>query len=382
MSESAARWALLFGNFVIGTGVLAPAGLINQLSAAFAVDAATAGSLIAYGAALLFIEAPLLAFVTNRMDRRALLTGALVVYAAGHLASGFASSFTLLLIVRLAMIGSAAVFTPQAASAIVLLVRVEHRSTAVAFIFLGWALALAIGIPLVSLIGAYTGWASAYFILGAASALAATVVFTSVPRGLTAPPMSVAAWSRLLTTKAVLLLLAITTIFIAGQFTAYPFVAAQLKSRLGADPNLIAILFAVYGLAGVIGAAISAAAIGKLGAPRSASYALIAVIVGLACWSGSGASLAVASVGLFLWGAGGGPAISAQQARLIAANPAASSASVAMNTSVLYAGQALGAALGGQLLASGHLAGLGFIGVALVCVALAMSLLAQRRFAV
>jgi predicted MFS family arabinose efflux permease len=382
MSESAARWALLFGNFVIGTGVLAPAGLINQLSAAFGVDAATAGSLIAYGAALLFVEAPLLAFVTNRMDRRALLTGALVVYAAGHLASGFASSFTLLLIVRLAMIGSAAVFTPQAASAIGLLVRVEHRSSAVAFIFLGWALALAIGIPLVSLIGAYTGWAIAYFILGAASALAAAVVFASVPRGLSAPPMSVAAWSKLLTTKSVLLLLAITTIFIAGQFTAYPFVAAQLKSRLGADPNLIAILFAVYGLAGVIGAAISAAVIGKLGAPRSASYALIAVIVGLACWSGSGASLAVAAVGLFLWGAGGGPAISAQQARLIAADPAASSASVAMNTSVLYAGQALGAALGGQLLASGHLAGLGFIGVALVCVALATSLLVQRRFAV
>jgi predicted MFS family arabinose efflux permease len=382
MSESAARWALLFGNFVIGTGVLAPAGLINQLSAAFGVDAATAGSLIAYGAALLFVEAPLLAFVTNRMDRRALLTGALVVYAAGHLASGFASSFTLLLIVRLAMIGSAAVFTPQAASAISLLVRVEHRSSAVAFIFLGWALALAIGIPLVSLLGAYTGWATAYFILGAASALAAVVVFASVPRRLTAPPMSVAAWSRLLTTKAVLLLLAITTIFVAGQFTAYPFVAAQLKARLGADPKLIAILFAVYGLAGVIGAAISAAAIGKLGAPRSTSYALIAVIVGLACWSGSGASLAFASVGLFLWGAGGGPAISAQQARLIAANPAASSASVAMNTSVLYAGQALGASLGGQLLASGRPAGLGFIGVALVCVALAMSVLAQRRFAV
>lgn len=382
MSETAARWALLFGNFVIGTGVLAPAGLINQLSAAFDVDAATAGSLIAYGAALLFVEAPLLAFLTNRMDRRALLTGSLVLYAAGHLASGFASSFAMLLIIRLAMIGSAAVFTPQAASTISLFVRVERRSAAVAFIFLGWALALAIGIPLVSLIGAYTGWATAYLILGAASALAAAVVFASVPRGLTAPPMSAAAWSRLLTTKTILLLLGITTIFVAGQFTAYPFVAAELKTRLGADPNLIAILFAVYGLAGVIGAGISAAAIGRLGAPRSASYALTAVIVGLACWSGSGTSLAVASVGLFLWGAGSGPAISAQQARLIAANPAASSASVAMNTSVLYAGQALGAALGGQLLASGHLAGLGFIGVALVCVALGLSWLAQRRFAV
>jgi MFS transporter, DHA1 family, inner membrane transport protein len=381
MSESAARWALLFGNFVIGTGVLAPAGLINQLSAAFAVDAATAGSLIAYGAALLFVEAPLLAFVTNRMDRRALLTGALVLYAAGHVASGFASSFTLLLIARLVMIGGAAVFTPQAASAIGLFVHLERRASAVAFIFLGWSFALAIGVPLVSLIGARTGWATAYFILGAASALAACVVFASVPHGLIAPAMSPAAWSKLLTSKPVLLLLAVTTIFVSGQFTAYPFVAAELKSRLGADPDLIAILFAVYGLAGVAGSVVSAAAIGKLGAPRSISYALIAVSLGLVLWGGSGTSLAVAAIGLFLWGAGAGPAISAQQARLIAANPAVSSASVAMNSSVLYAGQALGTALGGYLLASGRLTGLAFIGVVLVCIALAMSLLVQRRFA-
>jgi predicted MFS family arabinose efflux permease len=243
-------------------------------------------------------------------------------------------------------------------------------------------LAFAIGIPLVSLIGAHTGWATAYFILGAASALAACVVFASLPRGLIAAPMSAAAWGRLLTTKTVLLLLAVTTILVAGQFTAYPFVAAELKTRLDANPTLIALLFGVYGLAGVIGSGLSAAAIGKLSAPRSVSYALISVIVGLALWAVSGTSVAVASAGLFLWGAGGGPAISAQQARLIAANPVASSASVAMNTSVLYAGQAFGTALGGQLLASGHPIGLGCIGVALGCVALSISLLAQRRFAV
>lgn len=382
MSESTARWALLFGNFVIGTGVLAPAGLINQLSAAFHVDVATAGSLIAYGAALLFVEAPLFAFFTNRVDRRVLLTGSLVLYALGHLVSGLATSFTMLLIARLVMIGGAAIFTPQAASAIGLFVAVERRSTAVAFIFLGWSFALAIGIPLMSLLGAYTGWAVAYFILAAASALAAYVVFVSVPHGLTAPPMSAAAWRKLLSMRAVLLLLAVTTIFIAGQFTAYPFVAAELKGRLGADANLIALLLAVYGVAGVVGSSISAAAIGKLGAARSGSFALAGVIVGLSLWAGSGASLAVASAGLFLWGAGGGPAISSQQARLIAADPAMSSASVAMNSSVLYAGQALGTTLGGHLIAGNHSSGVGFIGVALVCVALATSLLVQRRYAV
>ena len=92
-----ARWALLFGNFVIGTGVLAPAGLINEISSAFAVDIPRAGSLIGYGAAVLCVEAPLLAFLTNRVDRRGLLTAALVLYVVGHLLSAYATSFGVLL---------------------------------------------------------------------------------------------------------------------------------------------------------------------------------------------------------------------------------------------------------------------------------------------
>ena len=45
-AHRAALWALLFGNFVIGAGILAPAGLINDLRQAFNVDAATVGTLI------------------------------------------------------------------------------------------------------------------------------------------------------------------------------------------------------------------------------------------------------------------------------------------------------------------------------------------------
>src|SRR5262245_24697166 len=100
-------WSLLIGNFVTGVGVLMPAGLLNDLSTAFAQDPATTGTLIAYGAAVLFVEAPLLAFLTNRIERRILLTIALVVYALGHFASAVAPNFASLLLIRVLMIGGA-----------------------------------------------------------------------------------------------------------------------------------------------------------------------------------------------------------------------------------------------------------------------------------
>jgi MFS family permease len=121
-SPQAALWPLLLGNFVIGTGVMAPAGLIRELTAAFAVDVAAVGSLIAWGGALLCIEAPLVAFATSRLDRRVLLAGALLLFAAGHLASACAGTFHTLLAIRLVMIAAVACFTPQAASAVALFV--------------------------------------------------------------------------------------------------------------------------------------------------------------------------------------------------------------------------------------------------------------------
>jgi MFS transporter, DHA1 family, inner membrane transport protein len=379
-AQTRARWALLSGNFVIGTGVLAPAGLINEISGAFAVDVPTAGSLVAYGAAVLCIEAPLFAFVTNRLDRRVLLTAALVLYVVGHVLSALAPSFDVLLATRLVMVGGAAIFTPQAASAIGLFIAPEHRAGSVAFIFLGWSVALAIGVPLVSLSGAHFGWSATYLMLGGASAVAATAVFATVPRGLLTPPLSGAAWKAVFSNRKVQLLLAVTCIFLAGQFTQYPFVAAQLKAAAGAGASTIAILFAVYGFAGVVGAAIAARAIDRLGAPRTTSVSLVLVILGLLIWSLSGASVLLAGLGLAIWGSGAAPAIAAQQARLIAADPIAASATVALNTSLLYAGQAIGTALGGWTLAIGQADSSGMLAVTLIAIALVTSVAADRRF--
>ena len=379
-ADSAVRWALLFGNFVIGTGVLAPAGLINDLASAFAVDIATAGTLVAYGAAVLCIEAPVFAFLTNRVDRRTLLTCALIVYAAGHFASAWAPSFSWLLLIRLLMIGSAAIFTPQAASAMGLISSPQRRASGVAFIFLGWSLALAFGIPLVSLIGAHVGWQSAYIILGVAAAIGALAIFGTLPGGVTAPKLTVAAWIDVVMNGKVVLILVVTSIFVAGQFTQYPFIAADLKTRLGAGPTLIASFLFLYGFAGVLGSTVSTAAIDRLGAPQTASTSLAVVLVGFGLWLASGSSVLLAGLGLAVWGCGGSPMISAQQARLIAADPQASSVSVALNTSVLYAGQAIGTSIGGQLMVRADQVAMIAAGISLILAALIVSLIAQWRW--
>jgi predicted MFS family arabinose efflux permease len=71
-----------------------------------------------------------------------------------------------------------------------------------------------------------------------------------------------------------------------------------------------------------------------------------------------------------------------QQARLIAVSPPHASASVALNTSVLYLGQALGVAAGSALVEIGASAWLGPAGLAFIILALLASFTAWRRLGV
>ena len=69
-----------------------------------------------------------------------------------------------------------------------------------------------------------------------------------------------------------------------------------------------------------------------------------------------------------------------QQVRLVTAAPALASASVSLNTSVLYVGQAIGSAIGGLLYAHELLRGIGYAAIAFVALALA-TVISMRRLA-
>jgi hypothetical protein len=106
--------ALMFGNIVTGCAVLAPAGMLIELSSDLGVTVRDAGLLITFGAVMLCIGSPLTAWLTSRIERRTLLTTTLAVLAATNAASAFAPDYATLLVIRLIMLAVGALYTPQA----------------------------------------------------------------------------------------------------------------------------------------------------------------------------------------------------------------------------------------------------------------------------
>nr|MDQ6882158.1 MFS transporter [Pseudomonadota bacterium] len=165
-SMPAAMWALLAGNFVVGTGVMMVPATLNELSSSLQVPVATAGQLITASAIVMCFGAPLLAALVAGWDRRRLLALSLAWFGMLHLACTLMPSFAALLPMRMLAVIAPAVFTPQAAACVGLLVTPDQRARAITFAFLGWSVASVLGMPLGAFIGAMVGWRSAFSAVG------------------------------------------------------------------------------------------------------------------------------------------------------------------------------------------------------------------------
>ena len=188
--------ALMLGNFVTGCSVMAPAGMLGELSSGLDVSIRDAGLLITFGAIVLCIGSPLMAWLTSRIERRTLLTTTLAVFALTNLASAFAPDYASLLVIRLVMLAVGALYTPQAAGTAALIVPVEKRGSTIAYIFLGWSLAAAVGLPLITFIASRYGWRAVYGGIGVIGFVSFLLLAWRLPAGLIGAPVDLKTWGE------------------------------------------------------------------------------------------------------------------------------------------------------------------------------------------
>ncbi|MBR1139491.1 MULTISPECIES: MFS transporter [Bradyrhizobium] len=369
--------ALMLGNIVTGCSVLAPAGMLPELAAGLGIGIHTAGLLITFGAVVLCICSPLTAWLTSRFDRRQLLAATLLVLTLGNLGSAFVPDYAGLLALRLLMLAVGALYTPQAAGTAALISPVETRGSTIAYVFLGWSLAAAVGLPLITFIGSHSGWRAAYLAVGAAGAISLLLLTWRLPSGLKGAPVALKTWTELARNRMVVLLLLITTLQMSGQFVIFTFMGPLLNRLTGADANQVGLVFAIYGACGFLGVVIATRIVDGWGAYRTSLLFSCLLFAGIAVWTLGAGSYSLMAVAVAIWGLGFASTNSMQQVRLVAAAPPLASASVSLNTSVLYIGQAIGSALGGSLFARGWLDATGYAAMGFAMLAL-LAILASR----
>jgi DHA1 family inner membrane transport protein len=377
MATLLARNALLLGNVVTGMSVLAPVGMLPELSGGLGVSLQAAGWLVTFGAAIMCFGSPLMAWVTTHVDRRLLLTATLAVIAAGHIVSALAPNYAVVLGARLVLLAVAALYTPQAASTVALIVSEKERPGAIAYVFIGWSLAVALGLPLVTFLAVQFGWRAAYAGIATLAVIATVMNWFGLPNGLRGVPLSLASWIEVVRNRQIVLLLLITIIVIAGTFQIFVFIGPLFAGLTGAGPQIIAITLAATGCIGLLGNVATTHAVGQVGPYRMSLLLIATMFVGLLIWVFGAGILAAMIAGTAISSVGFAASNSIQQARLAIAAPTLASASIALNTSAIYVGQAIGSGIGAELIARNMLTTVGFVAAAITGCALLVVLMTQ-----
>jgi DHA1 family inner membrane transport protein len=370
--------ALMFGNLVTGCSILAPAGMLIELSSDLGVTVHTAGLLVTFGAMMLCVASPLTAWLTSRIERRTLLTATLAVLVLGNAASAFAPDYATLLVIRLIMLAIGALYTPQAAGTAALIVPAEKRGGTIAYVFLGWSLAAAVGLPLITFMASRYGWRASYGAIGVIGTLSFLLLLWRLPAGLVGAPIDLKTWTDVGRNRAIVVLLAITTFLMSGQFAVFTFMAPLLSKLTQVGPDAVGLVFAIYGVCGFIGIAIVSNVVDSWGALKTSMLCVSLVLTGITGWALSAGFYPLMACSVAIWGLGFASSNSMQQVRLVAAAPALATASVSLNTSFLYVGQAIGSAIGGLLYAHELLRGIGYAGAAFVALALTTVILTRN----
>jgi predicted MFS family arabinose efflux permease len=248
-----------------------------------------------------------------------------------------------------------------------------------AFTFLGWSIASVIGVPFGTWLSGAFGWRAAFVVTGLLAAAGGVAVFLTLPAGLRVERLSIQSWFHVARHPLLPRVLLVTVLMASGQFGVFAFIAPYLLWLIETDANGRALALAWFGIFGLLGNVLVARRIDRLGSDRAVHFTLISVLIGVALLPAGHGSILVAAVALLIWGLGLFGSNSSQQVRLAEIAPAVASASIALNTSAIYLGQAIGTAAGGLVYARAGISYLSWFALVLIVAALALSLDVSMR---
>ena len=352
-------------------------GSLNDISHNLDVSISTAGGLITAGSILMCLSAPVFASVLGTYDRRKLLALVMLWYGVMHAVCLVMTDFEHILWFRVIAMLAPAIFTPQAAACIGQLAEPQARGRAITFIFLGWSISSVVGMPIAAWLSEVYGWRSVFGLLSLLSFISAIWVWGVLPNKIAPPVMTLAAWRETFSTKPLMLTLLVTVISASGQFFLTAYFAPYFKITLLTTPEQLGLLLAWFGACGLFGNVMLSRHVDRIGADKAVTFSLFLISISMVCWS-LGSNFYLAFLVMTPWGLGMFASNSAQQARLIHIEPKLAAGSVALNTSSMYLGQAVGSAGGAWLIAEGRMDELHWFALGGVILAITTSLLAAR----
>jgi predicted MFS family arabinose efflux permease len=378
---------MALGTFAIGTEGFMIAPLLPQLASDLSQSIVAVGQLITVFTLSYAFSSPILTALTGDVSRRNLLILAMAGFAAANVVAACAPNYWTLMFARVLLALVAGLYVPNANALAGAIVPPEQRGRALAIVTGGTSVAVALGVPVSALVGQGFGWRVTFAIVGALALLATAGLAVSLARdvGANLPVVQLGERLAVFRQRPVLLALLVTLLWATGAYTVYTYLSLFLAGAVGISGSYVGLVLFAWGISAAAGVRIGGTLTDRLGSKRViiTSLSLLAAAFVTMSASAYGLSPATARVpvltAIVVWGLAAWSFFPAQQTRLMGlAGVELASVVLSLNASFMFAGFALGAAIGSITVAHGSPAALGFVGAAGILTSLLIVLLTTQ----
>lgn len=250
-----ALFALATTFFGIGITEFIGVGVLPLVAGEFNVSTSTAGEIVSLYALGVAIGGVILTSLTARIDKKRVVLASIFLFIIGHLFTGMATSFPMLLAGRIVSASAHGLFFSLASSIAVSLVAPEKAASAIAFIFGGFTVATAFAAPLGTYISGIFGWRIPFFAIAAIGLIAYGLNRAAIPDQEQAKekPATLRAQLRLVTHPHVLLMLAVTILGYGSTFATFTYLSPILQHITGISAESVSAVLVLYGVTIAIG---------------------------------------------------------------------------------------------------------------------------------
>ncbi|TBA89430.1 MFS transporter [Rhizobium ruizarguesonis] len=381
MTVALVQLALACGGFGIGTGEFAIMGLLPNVAESFSVTTPQAGYVISAYALGVVVGAPVIAVLAAKMARRTLLLMLMLIFAAGNISSAMAPTFESFTLLRFVSGLPHGAYFGVAALVAASMVPVHRRARAVGRVMLGLTVATLLGTPLTTFFGQSLDWQVAFFSVGVLGLLTVALIWFYVPKDRVSEEAGFLRELGAFRRPQVWLTLGIAAVGYGGMFAMFSYIASTTTEVAMLPETAVPIMLVLFGVGMNAGNFIGSwladkSLLGTIGG------SMVYNIVVLTTFSLTAANPYMLGLCVFLVGCGfaAGPAL---QTRLMDVAADAQTLAAASNHSAFNIANAIGAWLGGLVIAGGYgFAATGYVGAALSFLGLfvfAASLRLERR---
>lgn len=351
---------LTFSAFIFNTSEFVPIGLLTDIANDFQITEAHAGLLITIYAWVVALASLPLMLLVSKVEFKRLLLSVVALFALSHILSSVSSNYMTLMVSRIGVACSHAIFWSIASPLAVKVAPEGKRSLALSFIVTGTSIAMIVGLPLGRIVGLFLGWRMTFLCIAVLAALVfvfMAIVFPKVPNQ---NPVSLRNLPGLVKTPALTGIYILTVVAITGHYTGYSYIEPFMAQVAHLRESAITFALMLFGLAGIVGSILFSKKYDKhpVAFINVAVYGIVAFLYLLQPASIMGSTLLVC----VLWGI----AITAFnlvfQALIIQFAPQATSIAMSIYSGIFNVGIGSGALIGGYTCTYLSLGWIGYIG--------------------